>query len=354
MDKNKKWVISFIVVLLIFLVGTCAATVIIDPYFHYHKPLAGLQYPIYNQRYQNNGILKHFDYDAVIIGTSMTENFKASELNELFDVNSIKVPFSGASNKELNDNLAIAIQSNPGIKLIVRGLDYNRLLDSADAMRYDGDSYPGYLYDNIIWNDVKYFFNKTILFQDTYGVIDRTLSGETTTDFDSYSNWNNYFTFGKEAIDAEYVRAGKAAETTPITDEDYQNIEKNISQNVTELAKEHPEIEFYLFFTPYSIYFWDSLNQAGIAEQYLDAEKYVIELLLKYDNIHLFSFFTEYETICDLNNYKDPLHYSEDINSQILIWMKEGIHELTEENYEEYCAQMRAFYLNANYDSLFE
>lgn len=47
----------------------------IDPYFHYRKPnVDGYFYTLYNERSQNNGISKHFDYDALITGTSMTEN----------------------------------------------------------------------------------------------------------------------------------------------------------------------------------------------------------------------------------------------------------------------------------------
>lgn len=60
----------------------------------------------------------------------MTENFKTSEMNEIFGVNSIKVPYSGATYKELNDNLIIALENNPNLKTIVRCLDYVRIFDS--------------------------------------------------------------------------------------------------------------------------------------------------------------------------------------------------------------------------------
>ena len=117
MRSSKQWVVVFVTFFIIILLGIASITIIIDPYFHYHKPLSGLQYPISNQRYQNDGILKHFEYDAIIIGTSMTENFKASEFDKIFGVNSIKVPFSGASYKEINDNLKTAIKYNSDIKL---------------------------------------------------------------------------------------------------------------------------------------------------------------------------------------------------------------------------------------------
>lgn len=353
-DVNKKWVLLFVGVYLFLLLGIGTMTAVIDACFHYHKPFPGIQYLINDERYQNNGIVKHFDYDAIITGTSLTENFKTSELDKLFGVNAVKVPFSGASFKEINDNLLIAVQYNSDIKMIVRCLDYSVLSAPADAMRYEEEKYPRYLYDDILYNDVSYLFNKDILLKETWNAIASTFRGETTTDFDAYANWQDKCVFGKEAVDAAYVRHEKYSETVSFTEEDYQNTTENITKNVIDLVKEHPEIEFYLFFSPYSIYYWDYLNQNGRLEWQFGMEEYAIELLLEYDNIHLFSFETEYEMICNLDNYKDPHHYSEDINSQILIWMKEGKHELAKENYKEYCSCIRDFYTNYDYDSLFE
>lgn len=282
------------------------------------------------------------------------ENFKASEFDKTFGVSSVKVPFSGGSYKEINDHLKIALESNPKIKMILRCLDYNRILDPPDEMRYEESNYPRYLYDKIYYNDVKYILNKTVLFHDTISVIKYTRNGGMTTDFDTYSNWMDSCIFGKDAVDATYTREKKVEKSLPITGEDYKNITENVTRNVTNLADKYPETEFYLFFSPYSIYFWDSLNQAGALERQLEAEKYMIELLLQHENIHIFSFFTEYGMICDLNNYKDIAHYSENINSQILHWMNQGIHELTNENYKKYCESVQKFYKNYNYDSLFE
>ena len=122
MISNKKWGIVFIFSTIILLVGLGAVTIIIDPYFHYHAPLNTLQYPIYDERYQNDGIVKNFNYDAIITGTSTTENFKTSEFDELFNMNSVKVPFSGATYREIGDNLKRAIDANPNIKCVLRGV----------------------------------------------------------------------------------------------------------------------------------------------------------------------------------------------------------------------------------------
>lgn len=353
---GKRWTVAFCAVFLALLVAAGAATIIVDPYFHYHKPLPELQYPLelYKARYLNDGILKHFNYDAIITGSSLTDSFSASEFDRLFNVNAVKTPFGGGSYKEMNDNLKTAVAYNPNIKIIFRCLDYHRLFDAADYMSYSEDAYPRYLYDDLLCNDVKYIFNKSTLFEDTLGVLQYTLQGGSTTNFDSYCNWAKDAVFSKETTDSNYEFPEKGngvfAENTP---QDYEMIRENINQNVANLAEEHPEIEFYLYFSPNNIYFWNNHYQAGTIVKQLDAEKYIIELLLQHNNIHLYSFFTEYDMICDLNNYIDTMHYSEEVHSKILQWMSRGIHELTPDNYQEYCRQEWDFYMNYDYDSLY-
>lgn len=60
----------------------------------------------------------------------------------------------------------------------------------------------------------------------------------------------------------------------------------------------------------------------------LEAQKIAIEQLILYDNVKLFSFKNNFELICNLENYKDYAHYSEDINDNMLHWIKEGKFQL--------------------------
>ena len=94
-------------------------------------------------------------------------------------------------------------------------------------------------------------------------------------------------------------------------------------------------------------------NQKGTLENQLKWEKEAIELMLQYDNIHLYSFFDEFDLITDLDNYKDENHYRQEVNSYILKCIHNGEHELTKDNYEEYCDKMWDFYTAYDYDSIF-
>ena len=68
--KYKRWLGLTLGLTAAGLVFFGGLTAVVDPFFHFHKPLSGLAYPIDSERYQNDGISRHFTYDAVITGTS--------------------------------------------------------------------------------------------------------------------------------------------------------------------------------------------------------------------------------------------------------------------------------------------
>ena len=93
------------VTLLTVLIFVACVVIIVDPYFHYHKPFSFLSYRLYEERYTNDGISRNFTFDAMITGTSMAQNFKPSEMDALFGTHSVKETFSGAGYQELSEKL---------------------------------------------------------------------------------------------------------------------------------------------------------------------------------------------------------------------------------------------------------
>lgn len=61
--KTKEWIIGWLVIVIIVLTIIGSFVYKIDPYFHYHKPdTDDYFYSLDNERSQNDGISKHFDY----------------------------------------------------------------------------------------------------------------------------------------------------------------------------------------------------------------------------------------------------------------------------------------------------
>ena len=201
-QNAKKWFRLFFILQCVVLFLIILLVVVVDPYFHYHKPIEGISYRLYEERYVNDGISRHFDYNAIITGTSMTQNFKTSEFDELFGVTSVKEPFSGAGFEELANNLDRTLSYNEDCKTVLMCMDYNGLNREYDWKQYE--DYPEYLYDNNLFNDTSYVLNKSILYRGCFNNLFMTLAGEESTSFDEYASWGA--AYGFEQIMKSYER----------------------------------------------------------------------------------------------------------------------------------------------------
>ena len=74
--QTKTWLKKCILALIGSIVLFFVLCFVFDPYFHFHKPFSFVRYRLYDERYTNDGISRHFDYNAMITGTSMAQNFK--------------------------------------------------------------------------------------------------------------------------------------------------------------------------------------------------------------------------------------------------------------------------------------
>lgn len=348
--KERKWFLCTLTIIGLMIGSVALLNFIIDPYFHYRKPNPDIAYRIYEERYVNDGILRHFEYDSIIIGTSMTQNFKTSEFETLFSGKAVKVPFAGAGFQELSDTLSRAFEYNPDVRLVLRGVDYRYLLEPFDYTNYE--DYPAYMYDDNPWNDASYLLNKSVLFHDTLYAIIATIKNEEMTSFDEYAAWQK--PTGEEVLLQNYYRRSKKIENVGLSPEEEEQVRKTVEENLLKVAIENSDVEFYLFYTPYSIIYWDQLDRDGRLIKQLEADRIATEMLTECENIKLYSFYLNEELVNDLNNYTDIGHYSGEINSQILKWIRNGEGLITKDNRDEYLRGMNEYYINFDYKGYFE
>lgn len=324
---------------------------VFDPYFHFHKPFSFVSYRLYDERYINDGIARHFDYNAIVTGTSMAQNFKPSEVDELFGVQTIKATFSGAGYQEISQNLERALQRNEKLKTVIWTMDYNALIREKDFTDYD--KYPTYLYDDNPWNDVSYIYNKHMLYHGLLTNIVWTLTGKQSTTLDEYSAWDKQtgLEYILQLYDRNNVQQGLPSE---LTEQETVMVYENVKTNMVDLVTQYPNTTFYIFYTPYSICYWDGLKQMDIMKRQLQAEKIATELLIECPNVKLYNFFDQYEVITDTDNYRDREHYASWINSQILVWISQDIGLVTSENYQEKYEKQKKYFMEYDYDSIYE
>ena len=355
--KSKIWLSKAIGGLMAAIIFAGAVTVYIDPFFHYHRPLIGLSYFFddHYEAYMNDGIAKNYAYDTLITGTSMTTNFKTEEIDELFQSSSIRLTYQGEGFKRINEGIQTAIDNNPNLKLVIRGLDDMWFISDPEYL--GKEEYPFYLYDGKWWNDLNYIYNADVFLKMDIPVILRTLRGTPAETMDSHIP-DSVQKGTKEQFLSRYKRTER--EIKDIDPEEtrifFDMLDRNLQQNVISSIENNPDIIFYVFFPPYSICWWDSLNQlgTGVLKRRIDLEEFAIEKLLQYENVRLFSFHNHFDLICDLGNYTDETHYNSAINSEILKWMAEGKYELTSDNYKQYIDEIADFYCNYDYDAIYE
>lgn len=356
--SSRLWIQCFVGLSLVGFIGIAVLTIYIDPFFHYHVPYTEKYfYTIDNERSQNDGIIKNFDYDAVVIGTSHVECFSTSEMDMLFGTNSIKVPFSGGDFFEINTNMRKCLETHSDIKIVVRGLEPYFFDYSAEKMT-KGER-PTYLYNDNPFDDALYIYNHDVLFDRTLPImlnLHRKKPG--ITSFDDYANWMTGQTFGKDSVlkgwTISNIISNEKRASTNLSESEIDLIRENMRNNVISACREYPDVDFYYFLTPLSIASWYESYELGGIYRRIEKEKVAIEEILECENIRLFGFDAEADIMADLNNYRDKEHYGSWINSFILYSMKENRFEIRQDNYREYLDNLSQLVMNYDYESLME
>lgn len=354
--KSRFWIIGYLILVFGILTMVGISVFKIDPFFHFHSPdTDSYYYSLDNERSQNDGILRNFNYEGLIIGSSMAQNFKTSEAEDIFGCSFVKTSMAGASYKEVNDNIATALSNNNNIKIVIRPLDRTRFFVDKNAMRDDLGQFPTYLYDADPLNDVKYLFNRDVVFSRIYPMIKERYKDDFKngiTSFDDYSNSMSYFHFGIDTAFPDGIDyTNRITEQQDLSQRDRELLIGTVDQNIISLAEAYPEVTFFYYITPYSAIWWQRTLSSGNFEKQMQAERLFIERILEVENIKLYSFNNLTDIICDLNNYTDVYHYGSWINSLILKYLGEGEGLLTRENYENYLKDEEDFFYSFDYEN---
>lgn len=356
MEEKKAWrkfLIQTLILTAALMTAVAVLVVWVDPFFHYHGPVKGISYILDNERYQNDGIVRNFRYDALITGTSVTENFRTSLADELFGVNSIKAAYAGGYYKEIGDGERTALESNPELRLVIRSMDTFFAMSEADYRNPEAAD-PSFLTDDSFLNDDAYIYNADVLFEYVNAELIRSVKGIPGDSFDTYMRFAEDRPLGSAYV-LKYIDDAKPAEHfTGLTDEEREMLLKNIRANLTANIEAYPDVEFYYFIPPYCIADWYGNHiVTGDLPGYVEMMRILTEEVLRYDNAHVFCFYDDTDLVTDLDNYSDLQHFSGEVSDMILECMARGEHELTTDTYTGYFDAVEEFYMNYDYSQMF-
>lgn len=346
----KYWFIGCLAAVVTTLVICVTATIVIDPYFHYHKPLDGVSYRLREERYTNAGIVKNYEYDAVIVGTSMVKNFKTSQMDTLFGVRSVKTPIPGGLYGDIREILNLTFARSEKPKLVFISLDSDRMVKRYDEK--NDDMVPYYLYDENWFNDAEYVLNKDILIRDVLAAGIRTIRGIPSMTLDEYSSFDTKT--GKDAVLSQYSRPEQVKENIHASQEQISMATENIAYNLEYFVKKYPDTRFVFYVPPYSMIYWDKQYRTGELLAELEIKQAVLGQLMEYPNVEVYCFHEKEEWITDLDHYIDDIHYDAEISEQILQYIANGEYRLIPDELSSHIEKEKDFLMNYPYDDYFK
>lgn len=344
--SDSRFVAALLALVLAGLVGIGALVVYVDPFFHYHAPLKDFPYLVDNQLSQNPGMARHMDYDSVMLGSSMTVNFDMSWFEELLGQNTIKLSYSGAFPRDQKNIMDIIFASHPEVETVYLGIDVITYTGDVDQTKYE---IPEYLYDDKLYNDISYVWNKDVLLN----YILRPLADPDKTDLNTvYKSWwtDDYYNIQwvmHNYTSPEYVDY----ETKP--QEYVDKARANLETNLLPYIEGHPNTEFVIFFPPYSILFWNDVLMENHMEATIEEYRYLAKTLAAYDNVKVFFFPSQEWIITDLNNYADYSHYHPRFNRYMTECFADGTCQVDEESIDQALDQMRQIVADYDFEALF-
>ena len=349
--QPKRWLGGFLGIFLAGLAGCMALVIWVDPFFQYHKPLAWFPYLVDNQVNQNPGLAKHMDYDGILIGSSMTASFNTDWFEELMGMKTQKLSYNGSYPKDLSNIMQLVFDAKGDqVKAVYMAVDQSTFSADPEETKFP---VTDYLYDDNVFNDVPYLLNKDVLLD----YILRPLADrKDASDWaELYKPWWTDEYYNKANVLMYYEAAEEKQEEEALAADYFKDaVEENLQKNILPHIEAHPETEFYIFYPPYSILFWNDVTREKELEAVIGRLEYMTERLLNYENVHVFNFLGKEDIICNLNNYADYMHYHKNVCRYITECFATGENELHPENYGQAFDEIRTLAMSYNYPAIWD
>lgn len=308
-----------------FLAALYAAFIaLIDPFYVFHMPIGSME-PLQTNsaHYVARGLIRNADYEMLICGSSMCENFHIDDANEIFYGGTgkcLKVVQHGSYSNDLRASLEMAAEAQRADRIIM-ALDTSMFEKSDEGYRIS--DLPSYAADGPsalnIW---QYLLNKDI-FKNAVDLIMQNAEG-------SVPSQDSWWVIGGGYSERDLINAYKSDVVNrgfkPFDSQKAWNNLKNVEKGVEACQRQGIEIAFFI--PPYSVANWDYRDY----KEELMTYKELWRELLAYPNVSIYAVQFDEAIITDFDNYRNAGHYNEAVCHTILQDINEGRYQLTTDN----------------------
>lgn len=319
-EGNKKFIL--LTVLFSFLILCCIIIVnyIVDPFFQYR--IKDNRY-LLNPQFLNAGIIKHYDYNTAIIGSSMVQNIDLSALSKRNDVKSIKLTLGGLNLSELE--VLYSNLDKKKAKTIIINIDFSLFNKNLEK---ETNRFPNYLFGSSIADNLRYLLSYEASIRYTpvdigLGLYMNNISQEkipdkinsriSICDIGNYkdkiicNDTDNLLFKYRVSFGVSYM------ETDSMDERMDSNLEKVFSNFDLD---GNPDIEYIFILPPYSALYW---YHTRINNYYTNFMRFAYRFLHeteKHRNARIICFY-DIDEITNLDNYIDITHFNLAISDTI-------------------------------------
>lgn len=318
----KNQAVKFICLLLsVFIAVTgvlCTVAFILDPQNVYRSNTKGIRY--FSPTYSTPSAIRTYDYDCVIIGSSMVQNFEASEFASQLGCTPLKLALGALEPGELLW-LYNNVQEQGKAKKYIINFDLHRFA-SKDSVEPDCGRFPDYMYTPSGLSQFKYLLGYETWFRfiplqlclsavEVFNIpLPESFKGsfENATDINKSGYWNELNPPGEDTLIDNFN-----SDTVVFNDNDAdvfsQNVLENMDYFLGQLSdKLDSDEELTIYLPPYSALYWARQDSKQLEIIFALREK-IAAFTAKYGNIHLCDLQAE-SYVEDLDLYMDISHSS--------------------------------------------
>ncbi|MGP1506490.1 MAG: hypothetical protein ACTTIM_03445 [Campylobacter sp.] len=305
-----------------------------------------------NMRQQATGIINNYEFDSIILGTSMLENTSAKEAGEKLGGKFMNISLSGSNFYERSFVLEYALRKKE-IKKIIYSLDeYFLNFDTTN------NGIEKYIYDTNKFNDIKIYLNDKYLKcllkpKNKEKCMGRIANFDRPNEWSSDKSHSNRFgglqnwfkaknndqiknAFSIIVSNTKKIEKGEISKDNNIS-EKIKFTNEYLDKYLINFVKKHPNSKFILIVPPYSRAknAIDAQYDKPIHNRIYEGIKYLTQNSAKYPNLKIYAW-GDMEFPDDIANYKDLIHYAPWINSKMLEWISKDEGLLTTQNLDAY------------------
>ncbi|WP_279128508.1 hypothetical protein [Helicobacter winghamensis] len=327
--------------LILFITLTCLSLGLIylyDPLQIFHKSYSKEARFFSEMRLGARGIIKNYDFDSYILGTSMLQNTSAKEANEKLGGKWVNISPAASSIKER----AIIL------KYLFQNRNPQTIIYSLDAFSDEVTTKPNFqlLYDDSLLNDFEAYLNdRFIICALTFSRKEKCIGKK---DLETLLQWikeekhiqrlggfENWIKFNPDIFKENLKGFAQAKPVEFNTDKIDTNKQQKLLNSFTlSFIKEHPYTKFHLILPPYSRFHFKINSKAFIERKKIIY--YLLHQTKDLKNVTVYGFDT-LDYADNIANYAgDTIHYANDMNSLQLSAIQNKTHILTLDNMESY------------------